>query len=157
MSTEHESAELDGTCEGTTKNSQRCRGIAMQGSRYCFFHNPATEKARKAAQQRGGRANRAAVLPVDVADVRLETPRDIAILFAQTINQVRKGQIAPKVAGTIGYLAFSLGKVLETSNLEERIARLEKAQKARMPEASLFDPCEDGEAINGNESEPQEN
>jgi hypothetical protein len=101
MKPDLETVAADGTCEKTKRDGQRCRGMAMEGSRYCFFHNPATQKARKAAQQRGGRANRAVVLPADAAVVQLESSKDIAILLAQTINQARKGQIGPKVAGQI--------------------------------------------------------
>ena len=136
-------AKADGTCEKTRRNGQKCRAMAIDGSRYCFFHDPAMQKARKAAQQRGGRANQAAVLPADAADVQLESARDIATLLAQTINQARKGQIAPKIAGTIGYLASSLVKILETSNTEERLAKMERALEARGPDESLFNPDED--------------
>lgn len=136
-------AKADGTCEKTKRNGQKCRAMAIDGSRYCFFHDPAMQKARKAAQQRGGRANQAAVLPADAADVQLESARDIATLLAQTINQARKGQIAPKIAGTIGYLACSLVKILETSNTEERLAKVERALEARGPDESLFNPDED--------------
>ncbi|MGA7764021.1 MAG: hypothetical protein WCA59_19925 [Candidatus Binataceae bacterium] len=86
MKRELETAQADGTCQKIKRDGQKCRGMAMEGSRYCFFHNPATQKARKAAQQRGGRANRAAVLAADAADVQLESSKDIAILLAQTIN-----------------------------------------------------------------------
>jgi hypothetical protein len=116
--------------------------MAMVGSRFCFFHSPAMQKARRAAQQRGGQANGPAVLPADAADVQLESAKDIAVLLAQTINQARKGQIAPKIAGTIGYLASSLVKILETSNMEERLAKVEKVLQTRAPDESLFNPDE---------------
>ena len=125
-------------CENTKRNGEGCQAMAMVGSRYCFFHNPETQKARRAAQQRGGQSNQAAVLPADAADVQLKSARDIATLLAQTINQARRGQIAPKIAGTIGYLASSLVKILETSNTEERLAKVERALKARGPDESLF-------------------
>lgn len=131
--------EIAEACEKTKRNGQRCRAIAMEGSRYCFFHNPTTQNARKAAQQRGGQAGGSTVLPADAPDVQLESSSDIAILLAQTINQARKGQIASKTAATIGYLASSLMKVLEASNLEERLGRVEKALQTRGPDESLFD------------------
>ena len=138
-------AKADGTCEKTKRNGQKCQAMAMEASRYCFFHSDSadTRKARKEAQQRGGRSTEVAVLPPDAADVQLESAKDIAILLAQTINQARKGQIAPKIAGTIGYLASSLMKVLETSDTEERLAKVERALEARGPDESLFNPDED--------------
>lgn len=134
--------EMAEACERIKDNGQRCRAISMENSRFCFFHNPAAQKVRKAAQQRGGRANQAAVLPADAVDVQLESARDIAILLAQIINQTRRGQIGPKVASTIGYLASSLVRVLETGEVEERLARVEKALQARGPDESLFNPDE---------------
>lgn len=148
-------SEADGTCKKLKRDGRKCRGMAMEGSRYCFFHNPAAKNARTAAQQRGGRVNRAAVLPADTADVRLESSGDIAILLAETINQVRKGKVAPKVASTIGYLASSLTKVMEATKFEERLAMVERAIAARTPEPALFNPDEIGE-INGNSQKPPE-
>jgi len=80
----------------------------------------------------------------------------VAVFLAETIHQVRKGRVSPKIANTVGYLTGLLMKALETSDIEERLARVEKALEARTPEASLFDPYEDGEVINGNGSKPQE-
>jgi hypothetical protein len=129
--------------------------MQRNGHGNCFFHNPAMGKARTAAQQRGGHANRAAVLPADAADVRLESSGDIATLLAETINQVRKGKVAPKVASTICYLATSLTRVMEATRFEERLANVEKAIAAHTPEPALFNPDEIGE-INGNSQKPQE-
>jgi hypothetical protein len=148
-------AETDGTCEKLKRDGTKCMGMAMEGSRYCYFHNPAVSKARKAAQRRGGRANRAAVLPADAPDVRLESSGSIAGLLEETINQVRKGQIGTKVATTIGYLASSLTRVMENTKFEERLTRVEKAIAARAPEPALFNPDDIGET-NGNGTKPDE-
>ena len=51
--------------------------MAMDGSSYCFFHDPATETARKAAQRQGGKANGPAILPADTADVPLHSGKDV--------------------------------------------------------------------------------
>jgi hypothetical protein len=45
--------------------------------------------------------------------------------------------MGPKIADTIGHLASSLLRVLETSNFEERLARLEAALKARKTGGTL--------------------
>ena len=137
--------------------------MPMDGSRYCFFHDPAAETARKAAQQRGGQAKGPAVLPADTADVPLHNGKDVAAFLAETINQVRKGRVSPKIASTVGYLSSLLMKALETSDIEERLARVEQALKTRKPdesifnpyEDSIFDPYEDEEVADGNGSEPQ--
>lgn len=135
-----EAVEADHTCEKVKHDGQRCRGIAMHGSSYCFFHNPAARKARKAAQQSGGQANRAAVLPADAADLPLHSGKDVAVFLADTINKVRKGLVSPKIASIVGYLSGPLLKALETSDTEERLARVEHALQTRKSDESLFDP-----------------
>jgi hypothetical protein len=144
--------EADGTCAKTKSNGQRCQAMAMQDSRYCFFHNSATQKARKAAQRRGGQASGPTVLPADAADVPLHSGKDVAVFLAETINQVRKGQLSPKIGSSVGYLAGLLMKALETSDIEERLARVEQALQKRRPDESLFDPDEDQVVTNGNGS-----
>jgi hypothetical protein len=40
-----ETAAADGTFENIRRDRQRCRAMAMAGSQYCYFDNPATQKA----------------------------------------------------------------------------------------------------------------
>ena len=75
----------------------------------------------------GGQANRAVVLPADAADFPLRSGKDVAVLLADTINQVRKGLVQPKIASIVGYLSGPLMKALETSDTEERLAKVEHA------------------------------
>jgi len=116
----------------------------MTASPYCFFHNPGAEIARKAAQRQGGRANGGGVLPGDAADVPLRSAKDLSSLLECTINQVRRGQVSPKVAGSIGYLSGIWMKALEAADLEERLARVEQALKTRGTDEHLFDPNDSG-------------
>jgi hypothetical protein len=146
------------TCVSKTKsNGRRCQAMAMDGSLYCFFHDPAKRTERKAAQRQGGQANGPAFLPAEEGDLPLKSGKDVAAFLEETINQVRKGRLSPKVATTVGYLTSVLMKVLETSDTEERLSRVEQALKTRKPDESMFDPYEDEEAANGNGSEPQTN
>jgi hypothetical protein len=46
-------------------------------------------------------------------------------LILETINQVRKGAIDPRVANAVGYLANVVIKALEQDELEARIKKLE--------------------------------
>jgi hypothetical protein len=157
MEPELEIAEADGSCGKTKRDGQRCQAMAMEGSRYCFFHNPAMQKSRKAAQRRGGQAKGPVVLPAEAADLPLHSGKDVAVFLAETINQVRKGRLSPKIASTIGYLTGLLRKALETSDIEERLARVEQTLKTRRPDESLFNPDEDEVVANGNGSTQQAN
>ena len=96
MKPELEMPEADGACEEIKSNGERCRAMAMAGSQYCFFHDPSAAEARKAAQRQGGQGNGSAVLPADAADVPLHNGKDVVVFLAETINQVRKGRVAPR-------------------------------------------------------------
>ena len=144
-------------CQATTRNQHPCRALAVANSRYCFFHDPAKKNQRREAQQRGGEANRGAVLPAATPDVPLKTAKEVAELLASTTNRVLRGEVSPKVGSTVGYLASELRKTLDVGNLEERLARVEAALQTRKSETPLFDPYANGDpADDGNGSDENE-
>ena len=152
MKPELEIPDADSTCEKIKSDGQKCRAMAMADSQYCFFHDPSAAKAREAAQRQGGQANGPAVLPADAPDVPLHSGKDVSTFLAETINQVRKGRVSPKIASTVGYLSSLLMKALETSDIEDRLARVEQVLKMREAEETLFNPDEDEEVAYGNGS-----
>src|SRR5689334_12886821 len=54
-------------------------------------------------------------------------------LLAEAINQVRRGELDPRVANSVGHLASILLGALQQGPLEERLARLEAALLAAGP------------------------
>lgn len=58
--------------------------------------------------------------------VRLKTLSDLRRFGAITINQLRRGEITESVARAYGYLLSIMSGLIQTSDLEVRIARLEK-------------------------------
>jgi hypothetical protein len=66
---------------------------------------------------------------------------DVTALLGMTINQVRRGEIDPRISNAVGYLAGTLLKALELGNLEQRLSALEAALKRR-PSRSAFDSDE---------------
>jgi hypothetical protein len=89
-----------------------------------------------AEARRTGRAARsrpAKVLEPDEPDLPLEGVRDVTRLLADTINRVRKGQLDPKIANTVGYLAGIMLRSFEVGELEDRLSRLEGAINAETP------------------------
>src|SRR6266571_2376304 len=96
---------------GHTKNDRTpCKANVQTGSTYCFFHDPTTVEQRLAARRAGGvqRSGRAAVLDPSTPDLPLRRPKDVVKLIAQTINEVRRGQLDPRIANSIGQLVFVL-------------------------------------------------
>jgi hypothetical protein len=64
-----------------------------------------------------------AVLPADTPDNPLRNTQDVSTLLAESINQVRRGQLGPRVANSAGHLASILLGALQQGPLEERLAR----------------------------------
>jgi hypothetical protein len=67
------------------------------------------------------------VLPADAPDNPLRSTQDVSSLLGESINHVRKGQLDPRIANAVGYLASILLGALQQGPLEERLARIEAA------------------------------
>ena len=63
-----------------------------------------------------------------MAGRRLKTPQDIRRYLASLINRTESGEILPAAAGKLCYLANSLLSVIDSCEMERRIARLEEHQ-----------------------------
>lgn len=112
-------------CVLIKQDENQCNANSMQDSEYCYLHNPdIPEEVKKEAQSRGGEANKVAVKE-PLPPISIKTPQDILILAEDTINRVRAGEIDPRVATTIGYLANVAQKAIEASNLDERLEVVE--------------------------------
>ena len=57
---------------------------------------------------------------------RLKTMEDVRRYLANLINRTEKGTVEPGLAGKLGYLANSLARIIEGSDLENRVFSLEK-------------------------------
>jgi hypothetical protein len=92
------------------------------------LHDPARAADRQEARRRGGRerSRRAAVLAEDTPDARLENLADVAVLLAETINEVRRGQLDARVGNCVAVLAGQFMRAVQGGELEERIRALEE-------------------------------
>jgi len=113
-------------CEMIKADGGKCQGRKIASSSYCFFHDPEKGAEREAAQKAGGLRNKLAVLSRSTPDARLLDAPDALRLVAETINQVRRGEIDPKVANTIGYLCSLFLKTLNETESERRLAALQR-------------------------------
>lgn len=57
---------------------------------------------------------------------RLKTLEDVRRYLANLINRTEAGKVDPGLAGKLGYLANSLAKIIEGSELEKRVDVLER-------------------------------
>jgi hypothetical protein len=115
-------------CQFVKKNSERCGANAQPENGLCVFHDPSRANDGRKARQAGGinRTRRAAALPFDTPDHPLGNSKDVSGLLADSINQLRRGQLDPRVANAMGYLATVLLRALEQGPLEERMAKIEE-------------------------------
>ncbi len=128
-------------CEFRKKNGDRCRADAQSGKTICVFHDPTRASDGQRARRAGGfnRTRPAAVLSGDTPDHPLATPKDVSALLAQSINQLRRGELDPKVANCVGYLSGVLLHSIEKGSMEERLARLEAVLVKNDAGSVIFD------------------
>lgn len=62
---------------------------------------------------------------------RLKTLEDVRRYLANLINRTEAGKVESGLAGKLGYLANSLAKIIEGSDLEKRVDVLEKEIKQK--------------------------
>jgi hypothetical protein len=128
---------IDKTCNATKSDGSNCQAAALSDSDFCYFHDPTQAQKRKEGQAEGGRQQRLKTLDVTVPDVNVEDCGDAIALISETINQVRKGKIDPRVANSVGFLANILIKAVERNKLEARIEHLESLVKAQSSTSGL--------------------
>lgn len=119
-------------CKANKSDGSKCEVAALTDSEFCFFHDPSRAADRKAAQSFGGHGNRMKTLDPGVPDVKIQNSADTIALLSETINQVRKGLIDPRVANAVGYLANIAMRAAEQNELEARIRSLEALLANRM-------------------------
>ncbi len=128
---------LDRRCKASAKNGNPCRAAATEGG-LCFFHaNPdkASELGRKGGIKSHSRVpENAYPLP------KLETATAVREVLAQLIPDVLGGKIHPSIATSSATLLNLQLRAIETSNLEARIAKLEKLTAAEDPAAGQPGP-----------------
>jgi hypothetical protein len=76
-------------------------------------------------------------------------PKDVSDLLAQSINQLRRGELDPKIANTVGYLSTVLLRALEQGPLQQRMAKVEVLLGLTSP-PHLVEPAVDIENDKGN-------
>jgi len=126
-------------CNALKRNGSQCQAAPLPQSTHCFFHDPCKAAERREAQSSGGRMNRMKTLDAETPNAKIQDCRDALALISDTINQVRKGQIDPRVANSIGYLATIAIRSFERNDFETRVEKLEQVinSRSRVPDSTL--------------------
>jgi hypothetical protein len=65
------------------------------------------------------------ILSLETPDNPLGNTNDVSALLGESINQVRRGQLDPRVANALGYLTSVLLRALEQGSIEDRLNKIE--------------------------------
>ncbi len=113
------------TCEGVTKAGAACRSFVAAGDRYCFPHNPSNaermQQARAAGASKGG-----TVRALKSHQPRFDTPKALIQFTGLILGGVLSGRIAVDVGRCVLYGVGIQKSLIEASDLEQRLARLEQ-------------------------------
>jgi len=114
-------------CHFRKKNGKSCCADPQIGKDLCVFHDPARAADGRRARRAGGinRTQNTIRLSPETPDIPLRTTVDVSRLLAESINQVRRGQLDARVANTVGFLAGILLKAIEQSRVEDGLIHLE--------------------------------
>ena len=136
-------------CQFRKKNGSKCNADAQTGKEVCVFHDPEQSATVRRARRAGGikRSRRALVLPPHTPDVALRSSSDVSELITEAINQLRRGQLEPRIANGVGYLASVLLRSFEQGLIEQRISKLEWS--LGMIQSPLIRPYSEGQATGG--------
>jgi hypothetical protein len=119
----------DSHCKGQNKRGEPCGAAATAGG-LCYFHanpNRASELGRIGGQnKRDAAAEREDPLP------KLDTVTAVRDTVNRLIEDVYAGRLAPRVASSLGPLINLQLRAIEATDLERRIAKLEKKMFAEV-------------------------
>lgn len=115
------------SCVATTKSGRACHCAALPDDPHgmCFWHSPDRAGERATAQIRGGHTRMHAVGIRNAPTVRLDSVEEVKNVLADVITKVRRGQLEPKAANSLGYLLMQGLKAVEMSNIDRRLKALE--------------------------------
>jgi len=112
-------------CKATNKEGKQCRDWALHGKDYCFIHDPESKEARALAIRKGGKVKKK--VQVSLAPIEFKgDAKEVLDLLADTVNRVRSGEMPPRIANTVGYLAGHMIKALEMAEFEDRLKKVER-------------------------------
>lgn len=123
-------------CKGRNKAGKPCRAFATAGG-LCFFHTH-PDKASELGRI-GGRKNRHIPVDLTIAHTRLNSATGLLDTGACLIEDVIAGKRHPRIASGLAPLLNFLLRAIVTSDLERRLAALEKGQAEAAPNEGSHD------------------
>ena len=117
-------------CHKTKADGNTCKASALMGKKYCALHS---EEGRAAELGSKGGRRRARFSPDNLKPLAApKTAADVRDLLAQSMVELRSGQLDPRIATSICGLVGEFLKTLELCTLEEVIEPLERETSSRV-------------------------
>ena len=127
-------------CAFRKEDGQICRAAPVKDGDHCFWHSPEYAEDVAEARRLGGLRRRREVAVSGAYEVNgLETVGDLRRLLVIASLDTLGLENSIARARTLGYLVGVAGKLLETGELEERLAALEAAHGQKTLPESVFD------------------
>ena len=127
-------------CAGTKENGQPCRAPKLRDSDYCLMHSPEHAEEMAEARRLGGLRRRREVAVSGAYEFAgLESVADIRRILEIAVLDTLGLENSIARARTLAYLAMTAIKLLETGELEDRVAHLEHAMQGKraLPESEF--------------------
>ncbi len=113
-------------CQHSKENGDQCQAWSMEGSIFCYLHNPAIcDEEKKEVMAKGGRGNKPMVKS-PLAPIAITNTSGILSLIAATLGELRSGRVDANIAKSIFYGCGCYIKAYEMAVLESKIAETDK-------------------------------
>ena len=116
-------------CSAKNRNGKRCGAWSAVGRDKCALHLDPGLAARMGSKHGQRKAH-----PTHSDAVFIEPPKTAGAVrdaLANTMAQVHARRMDPRTANTLAYLAMSLLRAIEVSDIEQRLGALEGTQLAQ--------------------------
>jgi hypothetical protein len=113
-------------CAAVTQRGTPCKGIVPAGRMYCLVHDPELKDKVTAARRRGGSTAMKLKL-LEGKRLKLDTPAALVRFNAGLIQDTLAATVDPGVSRAVSYAIANQLRLLETADLETRLAALEAA------------------------------
>jgi hypothetical protein len=129
------------TCSFRKPDGQRCRAAPLIDQEFCFWHSPEHAEEVAEARRLGGFRKRREAAVIGAYDLEgLETVAGLRRLLEIAVVDTLGLENSVSRSRTLTYQVMVAAKLLETGELEQRIALLEDAVNGqRTPARQLFD------------------
>ena len=125
-------------CQYIKNDSTKCTSFAMNGSDFCYRHNPdIPDEEKNNASSKGGMNSHSdsefcnpllslGEEKVKLPHMKIENFNDLAAVMADSINRIRSGEISQKTGSTLAYMSFVMYMILDKAKAESKQEKIDK-------------------------------